>query len=222
LRFDREHIDLREERLPQAGAAQRGGVVRVKILQWTLRKRAQSTAFFAVVVMTFALVGGCHAPTVERPLTASLPADPLEAQMEFWHGLETRPLTCNDEAFHGLLLFMDGKDDAGSYWNRVATLKGRKLLPANFDRPGIEAVHRGTVAVILVQVLKVRGGWALTLFGPTPRYATRELMFQGVFPLSAPDQTFSGAEFVGIIGKAEDYQRGENGGGSGMEAVVGR
>ena len=47
-----------------------------------------------------------------------------------------------------------------------------------------------------------------TLFGPTPRYAVRELMFLNVYPPSTPNQSFSGNEFVGIIGRVEDYQRG--------------
>jgi hypothetical protein len=47
-----------------------------------------------------------------------------------------------------------------------------------------------------------------TLLGPIPRYAVRELMFLSVYPPSTPNQSFSGNEFVGIIGRVEDYQRG--------------
>ena len=48
----------------------------------------------------------------------------------------------------------------------------------------------------------------LPLLGPTPRYAVRELMFLNVYPPSTPNQSFSGNEFVGIIGRVEDFQRG--------------
>jgi len=48
----------------------------------------------------------------------------------------------------------------------------------------------------------------MRVFGPSPRYAVRELTYQAVFPPSSPQQTFSGAEFVGIIGRIEDYERG--------------
>jgi hypothetical protein len=41
-----------------------------------------------------------------------------------------------------------------------------------------------------------------------PRYATRELMYLDLYPPSSPQQTFSGTEFLGIIGRIEDYQRG--------------
>jgi hypothetical protein len=59
-----------------------------------------------------------------------------------------------------------------------------------------------------MRILNQRGGLTTSLFGPTPRYATRELMFLNVYPPSTPNQVFSGTEFVGIIGRVEDYQRG--------------
>ena len=33
------------------------------------------------------------------------------------------------------------------------------------------------------------------------------MVFLGIYPPSSPNQTFSGTEYLGIIGKAEDYQR---------------
>jgi hypothetical protein len=157
--------------------------------------------------MLILLCMGCQPPHVQQPLTRNLPEDPDAAQLEFWHGLEDRPVTCNDEAFHGLLLLMDGKDTAADYATRVQLLKSRKLLDNGFDRPADEAVQRGTVATALVRGLKIPGGWAMTVTNAIPRYATRELVYRGLFPPSSPEQTFSGAEFVGIMGKAEDYQR---------------
>jgi hypothetical protein len=59
----------------------------------------------------------------------------------------------------------------------------------------------------LARALDVKGGLTMQLFGASPRYATRELQHAGLFPPSSPQQTFSGAEFLGIIGRAEDYQR---------------
>jgi len=48
----------------------------------------------------------------------------------------------------------------------------------------------------------------LSIFPRSPRYATRELQFAGIYPPSSPQQTFSGAEFLGIMGRVEDWQRG--------------
>jgi hypothetical protein len=46
----------------------------------------------------------------------------------------------------------------------------------------------------ICRALDIKGGVNLHLLGPTPRYATRELMFVGIYPISSPRQTFSGTE----------------------------
>jgi hypothetical protein len=153
--------------------------------------------------------GGCAAPVVADPLTGKFGGNEPEAQLEFWHSLAQRPIASNDEAFHALLLYLDDKDPAADYAGRVAELKRRRALPGGFDRPANEAVERGTLAVALVRTLNIDGGWALTLLGPTPRYATRELQYLGLYPPSTPRQTFSGMDVVGVIGRVEDYQRGD-------------
>lgn len=81
------------------------------------------------------------------------------------------------------------------------------MLPADFAGAPEAALRRGTLAVALARALDIRGGLTMRLFGTSPRYATRELQYAGVYPPSSPQQTFSGAEFLGIIGRAEDYQR---------------
>jgi hypothetical protein len=82
------------------------------------------------------------------------------------------------------------------------------MLPRGWNEPATDAVRRGTLAVAIMRLLGERGGVTTTLLGPTPRYAVRELMFLNVYPSSTPNQSFSGNEFVGIIGRIEDYQRG--------------
>src|SRR5688500_13794259 len=152
-------------------------------------------------------LAGCHAARVDRPLTAELGASDEDTQLEFWHTLAQQPVTSNDDAFHGLLLFLDGTDPAADYAGRVAALKDRKLLPRRFNQPAEQAVDRGTLAVALSRALKIRGGIVMSLTGASPRYATKELVFLGVYPPSSPNQALSGTEYLGIIGKAEDYQR---------------
>ena len=161
-----------------------------------------------VIAVLLAMTTGCHSPrkgdTVAKEFSGSDP----DAQVNFWHDLTAKPVTSNDEAFHGLLLYADGKDDSADYQARLSSLKSRKMLPVTFEEPPDAAVKRGTVAIALMKVIDNKGGVTMHLFGPTPRYATRELMFLNVFPPSTANQTFSGNEFVGIIGRVEDYQRG--------------
>src|SRR6185437_4656858 len=127
-------------------------------------------------------------------------SDP-DAQLAFWGDLPDEEVASNDEAFHAILLYVDNKDDSADYAARVATLKKRSMLPKKFNEPAEAAVTRGTLAVAILQILHERGGITLHLFGPSPRYATRELMFLNVYPSSTPNQAMSGNELVGIIGR---------------------
>ncbi len=153
------------------------------------------------------LVVGCQHAKVGEPLTDKLAGNDPDSQIEFWHALAERPVTSNDEAFHGLLLYTDREDPADSYDGRVSLLKERRMLPKGFDRPANESISRGVLAVALVRALEIKGGVTMHLLGPTPRYATRELMYMNLYPPSSPQQTFAGSEFVGIMGRVEDYQR---------------
>jgi hypothetical protein len=153
------------------------------------------------------LCGGCQSVHVHESVLTKFPGSDADSQLSFWHELATRHLTSNDDAFHGLLLYLDSKDDSKNYAERVATLKSRGMLPPSFNDPADVAVKRGNLAVPVAKILEIRGGWAMHVFGPTPRYAVRELVYADVFPPSSAQQTFSGSEYVGIIGKIEDYQR---------------
>jgi|GEM_PF-720648 len=168
--------------------------------------------FTVIVALAGLLIGlpACETASVDQSLTAEYAGNDMDSQMEFWHSLANRRLTSNDDAFHGVLLFLNDQDDNPDYESRVQALKDSGLLPAGFDRPAQEAVTRGTLAVILVNALQIKGGVMMHLVGPQPRYAVRELTAMGIYPLSSPHQVFAGDEFIDIIGRAEDYQRRVN------------
>jgi hypothetical protein len=176
------------------------------------QRRASSPATRGLTValallLGIALLGGCQTARVAHPLTENLAGNDVDSQMDFWHTLADRHVTSNDEAFHGMLLFIDGNDPSTSYPQRVALLKSRNWLPADFNEPADQAVERGPLAYVIVQSLSIKGGWVMHVFGPSERYAVRELEDMGLYTLSSPNQTFSGSEFLGIIGKLEDYQQ---------------
>jgi hypothetical protein len=169
-----------------------------------LRAIAPSRLYLSVALCSF----GCQTARVSEPLTNKLGASDPDTQIEFWHELAARPVTSNDEAFHGLLLYLDGDDPNADYAARVNAMKSRGLLARGFDRPADEAVSRGTLAVAIARALQIRGGLMMHLTGSNPRYATRELEYLSLYPTSSPGQTFSGGEFLGIMGRVEDWQRG--------------
>jgi hypothetical protein len=153
-------------------------------------------------------LAGCQSAKVAQPLPPELLGDAPDQQMAYWHTLAERKLTSNDEAFHGLLLYADNKDQCKTYDERVALLKSRRMLPAGFNAPADQAVTRGAMAVAICRIIELRGGLMYSLLPTSPRYAVRELEFMELYPPSSPQQTFSGPEFLGIVGRVEDYQRG--------------
>lgn len=154
------------------------------------------------------LMSACATPRTGKIVAKDVSGSEPDAQIAFWHSLADEHVASNDEAMRALLLYIDNKDDSADYAARVSTLKARKIIPASFDEPATAAAKRGTLAVAIMNVLGEKGGVTTRLFGPTPRYAVRELMFLSVLPPSTPNQALSGNELVGIIGRVEDYQRG--------------
>jgi hypothetical protein len=172
--------------------------------------RIQRFAGAAIVTVGCALAAlscGCQSAHVAQPVTAKFSGDDVNSQLSFWHELANRRLTSNDDAFHGILLDLDGHDKCANYDQRVAALKSRGMLKASFNEPADSDIRRGTLAIIVVKMLGIRGGWAMHVFGPTERYDLREVVYEGIFTPSSPQQTFSGAEFVGVIGRVDDFEK---------------
>jgi hypothetical protein len=163
----------------------------------------QSMVSLAVAAL---LIGGCQTARVVLPLTDSLSGNDPDTQLEFWHSLADRPVISNDEAFHAIQLFLEGNDAGVNYAQRVASLQSRGLLAKDFDRPANEAVVCGVLAVVWVQALDIKGGVVMRTIGPTERYAVYELRHLGIYPPCDPHQTFTGGEFIDLMGRVEDYQ----------------
>lgn len=161
-----------------------------------------------LTVSLLLVLAGCRSKQPGNAVSAELAGSDMDAQLNFWHAMSGERVTSNDQAFHGLLLYLGGKDESPDYAARVAALKSRRMLPRNFNEPAETAIARGTLAVAIVRALEIRGGLTMTVFGPTPRYAARELQFMNLYPPGGTHQTFTGNEFLGIIGRMEDYQRG--------------
>ncbi|MBI1337985.1 MAG: hypothetical protein GC164_13640 [Phycisphaera sp.] len=160
-----------------------------------------------IALTLIAPLTGCTTAKVAEPLTLTLAGNDTDSQMAFWHDLNARPIVCNDEAFHALLLLADGQDDSADFTARTATLMQKNLLEKTFRGQADDAVTRGTVAHIAANILSIKGGLMMRLTRGTPRYALREMVFLNIFPPSSEQQTLTGDQFVSIIGRLQDYQQ---------------
>jgi hypothetical protein len=60
------------------------------------------------------------------------------------------------------------------------------------------------LAVAICDILHLRGGVTLRLFGPSGRYCARELAYQKIFPLRSAHQSLSGLEFLELMRRVQD------------------
>src|SRR4051794_23130143 len=154
-----------------------------------LSKRIAALPIALAMACLFAGSTGCHTTVAPQSTLPRLAGNDPEKQLDYWHEIANKNLISNDEAFHGILLYLDGKDDATTYEQRVATLKSRGYLPPSFDQGEIRAVERGTVAVPIAKSLNLKGGLTMRLVGGmSPRYATRELIYRDIYPTSGVEQ----------------------------------
>ena len=70
-----------------------------------------------------------------------------------------------------------------------------------------EKLTRGKMAYMLVKILKIKGGVTMRLFGPSERYALKELEFMELMDGGMTGRSVSGRELVAILARADDYMQ---------------
>jgi hypothetical protein len=150
---------------------------------------------------------GCQSAKIGKPATEDNGGPAAEAEMEFWHTLAIRPIASNDEVFHAMALFFEGKDPATTYAQRLDAAKARNWVAGDFAEPGDVTMRRGTFARGIAQGMKLEGGVLMRIVGPQPRYALRELEYMDLMPNSTEMQSLSGADLMAVIGRVEDYEK---------------
>ena len=148
---------------------------------------------------------GCERSRVD---TAAVDRFPRASQeLDFLDSLTKQVVVTNGDAMHGLISFADGTDLSSTYEGRVEIAKRRGWIPQGWDRPAAESAQVGWIAVAACRILDIKGGMTMRLLGPTPRYATKELVFMDVLPLRTENQALSGQEFVDFLNRLNRFQR---------------
>lgn len=167
--------------------------------------RRKGNARCLAALIAAATATGCARTRVETSLAAPVAVGDINAELDFWDAMAERPIVCNDDGLHGLLLFTDGADPSASYAERLAVARQRGWVDDGFDEPGDLAMQRGTIARAIAVHCGIEGGVMMRIVGPHPRYASRELQYLGMMGAGSEQQAISGREFMGVISKAQDY-----------------
>ena len=131
----------------------------------------------------------------------------MASDAEFIFDLSEKKHCTTDDAYRGMLYFIDGKDTSRNFRERTARLAMRGVIDTNRTHKRNATITNGTVAYMLVRALGCRGGVMYNLTNASERYALRELVAEGIIKGSSEYSKVSGAEYVGILGRADDYRQ---------------
>ena len=156
-------------------------------------------------------LAGCAPAGVKGGVRAfeDLPAAQAElaSDAEFLFELSEKKYCTTDDAYRGMLYFIDGEDTSGNFQERTARLAMRGVVHKNWTHRANATITNGRVAYMLVRVLGFRGGVMYNLTNACPRYALRELASEEIIKGRSEYGKVSGAEYVGILGRADDYRQ---------------
>ncbi len=147
--------------------------------------------------------------TPQPPIGATAPPPvPLPSEDLYFLKLAQKRIAYHYDAAKAIVILMGVDEEYLDLTSQVGYLQEHGLLPARlhdtFDPRA--PLRRGVAAYMFRQVLGIRGGIALHLFGGSERYALKELAFQGIMSPGHVNDLVSGAELVQIMSQAARYQ----------------
>ena len=150
------------------------------------------------------LAGGCGGGMVDNS-QAALAAN--EDSAAFLDRISSQTSVNENDAMRGLVILLDGEDTHGTFGQRVAALRSRQVVSADWNVDAASSLTRGRLAYMIYQATEMPGGVILTLAGPSERYCLRELQYREVMGEGSVFTPVSGLEFVGVLGSADTYIR---------------
>ena len=152
--------------------------------------------------LLFVVLGGCARTVLDSSVVDEYPG--AEMELDFIEHVSEQRIISTNDALHGLFLLVDGDDSAADYDERLAEAKRRGWLPQDAEPTANESMEVGFAAMAGCAILDEKGGLTMRVFGPSPRYCARELVFLGILPQRTEYQSLSGLEFIDFLGRLED------------------
>lgn len=182
-------------------------------------------ALSAAALACTLLIGGCTRTLLEASVADAHSGTDATAELDFWDGLAMQHAASNRDALHALLLTFHLLPDAAAESEDEEGEAGDAASPAGFEAELQIARQRGWFAedeepmpnetgqagwiarAICIEA-GIEGGVNMRLFGPIPRYALRELEWEGLMDRKSENQALSGIELMATIGRVQDRRTG--------------
>lgn len=129
-----------------------------------------------------------------------------EAALDFWDALAKERAVCNRDAMHALMLTIREDGAAGGYEAQLKVARERGWVSKTKDLPPKQTAPVGWIAKAVVIETGIEGGLTMRLFGPSRRYAVRELNDKGWLANQSTAHAISGLELIALLSKVEEYK----------------
>ena len=166
----------------------------------TKARRVAGLALFLLMLVST----GCANMRTIQPQSVVDTLGSVDAELDFWDEIATHRAVTNNDALHGLLLAAGETNVVGDA-ARLDAARARGWIGPNQTLEMNETATLGLIAMGASEILGIRGGLTAHLLGPSPRTATRELIFRRLIPRRSDNQSVSGLEFIDIVNRCEDF-----------------
>jgi hypothetical protein len=160
----------------------------------------------SLCVLAIILASGCSQLT--RPEQAEQ-GERVDAGSFLHEQLETDAVVTVSEAYRAMVMLADGEDRYSSFAEREEALLSQGMVRPQWKLERDNAIDRGSVAYMVCQIIKIRGGVNREVFGRLGlgdrRYAVRELVYRDLMEPGADYRFIRGGELVDLIAKADQY-----------------
>lgn len=156
-------------------------------------------------------------PTIVTPSIPKIPKEektvegpPVPAPIKeiYFVNLLSKRISYRYDAVKSIIMLMGVDEEYIDLDSQVRYLKEKCILPKQYAESfdSMLPLRKGLAAYLFLRALEIKGGIALHLFGPSERYALKELIFQGIMSPGYANDIVSGSELVQMMSQAARYK----------------
>ena len=154
------------------------------------------------------------APAPAAAKAATVAGGDSTSDAQFFAELGYKDIASAQDAARALvILTSEGKECGADFDKCRAYLRGRGLLPDGWldKAKAEEPIDKSCLAALVCRAMNIKGGLWMHLFGPQPRLALRECVYQELMVPGADYAHVSGGELVGVIDRCDRWRAKEAG-----------
>ena len=146
--------------------------------------------------------------TTPQAKPATGPPVPPPLKELYFAQLVQKRVTFGYDAAKVIVILMGVDEEYLDLTSQVGYLQQRGFLPRRLQQSfdPMQPLRKGLAAYLFRQALGIRGGITLHLFGPSERYALKELVFQGFMVPGHVNDLVTGGELVQLMIQAAQHQ----------------